>query len=268
MMGEHKSGAQLGASRREAPELRLPAVDRAIDLLELLATRPHGLTLTELSRLLKIPKSTTHYLVHTLATRGYIQRMENRRHALGFGAAGLASASMAQQNLRMLAEPTLRRVVARSRLTASISILGGAEAVIIALAKSFQDPGGGIWIGHHLDLHCTAQGKALVAWLSDEKLDTLLHNREFSHYTPNTIVSLTAFKAHLSEVRAIGYAKNNEEQVIGCRAVAAPVFDSFGNVLACVSVRGDKRLISDARFRELGSQMIHAAHDISLQISH
>src|SRR5580698_9056125 len=92
------SGAQSSTDRKR---FRLPAVDRALSLLELLANSQQGLTLSELSRKLNIPKSTTHYLIYTLATRGYVQRGTDGRHfLLGVRFADVGSSSPADLNLK------------------------------------------------------------------------------------------------------------------------------------------------------------------------
>ena len=93
-------------------DFRLPAVDRAISLFELPANSKQGLTLSEMSRKLSIPKSTMHCLIHTLATRGYVQQSADSRHyLLGLRFADLAIASLAQLNLRK----TVARGSAKSR---------------------------------------------------------------------------------------------------------------------------------------------------------
>ncbi len=265
MKGSPMPDTPIKTNSRNDGHFRLPAVDRAMSMLELLATTRDGFTLSELSRKLQIPKSTTHYLIHTLATRGYVQRTSNKRHSLGLRFADLANASTAELNLSAIASPTLRRVAARSNLTATLSILRGAEAVIICRARSFDDAAGGAWVGHHLDLHCTAQGKALIADLSEEQLNKLFVRCEFAQYTSKTIHSLTSLKKHLTEIRANGFAVNDEEQVVGVRAVAAPVVDPDGNVIACISVRGSTEQITTFRFPQLGREMIRAARELSLQ---
>ncbi len=252
---------------RDSRHFRLPAVDRAMNLLELLAVSRNGLTLSELSRKLDIPKSTAHYLIYTLSTRGYVQRTTNGRHSLGLRLTGIASQSRAEVDLSALATPFLREVAARVNLTATAAILKGAEAVIIGRANAFQDIGGGAWVGRHLDLHCTAQGKALLSGCSDEELNRLFLRRELAQYTSKTIISLDALKAQLAEVRVRGYAINDEEQVHGVRAVAAPILDPMGNVMTCISVRGSLDQIPHSRSAELGREMIRAARDIALQIS-
>ncbi len=238
-------------------DFRLPAVDRAMSLLELLADSREGLTLSEVSRQLSIPKSTTHYLIHTLATRGYVQQCaDSRRYLLGLRFADVASASLAQMNLRKTVAPYVREIASRFKLTATATVQRGAEAVIIAKAESFQDPGGGAWIGRHIDLHCTAQGKALISSLSDEKLDELFEGRELARFTPRTISSPAALKAHLALVRANGFAVNDEEQVPGVRAVAVPILNRIGAVVASVSVRGSTSQIPTHRVAALAREMI------------
>jgi len=246
---------------------RLPAVDRAMSLLELLAISREGLTLSEVSRKLSIPKSTTHYLIHTLATRGYVQRGINGRHSLGLRFADVASASTAELDLGALATPHLKQISARVNLTATISVLKGAEAVIIGKATSFQDAGGGAWVGRHLDLHCTAQGKALIAQLPEVELNKLFGRRALAQFTPKTIVSLAALKTHLAEIRSNGFAVNNEEQVYGVRAVAVPVINMLGVVVAAISLRGSSKQISLFRLPELGRELVRVSRDLSLQIS-
>ena len=247
---------------------RLPAVDRAINLFELLSESQSGLTLSQLSRKLNIPKSTAHYLLHTLYTRGYVQRGANgRRYSLGLRFADVARGDNAELSLRTLAAPYLRQIVARMNLTATLAVRRSAEAVLVARVESLQDEGGGAWVGRHVDLHCTAMGKALIAELTDEELSKLFAGRELARFTPKTIRSLSALKAHLAEVRVKGYAVNDEEMVLGIRAVGAPVVDCLGNVIASVSVRGNTHLIPTHVITQLGQEMIVVAHEISQRMS-
>jgi DNA-binding IclR family transcriptional regulator len=255
----------VGESRR----FRLPSVDRTMDLFEVLANSRGGLTLSELSRKLTIPKSTTHYLIYTLVTRGYVQRAGNGRYSLGLRFVDVASASTAGLNVGTLAMPYLRQIAARLSLTATLSVLGGCEAVIVGKATWAKggDAGGGAWVGHHIDLHCTAQGKALIAGLPDEELDKLFVGRDLAQFTHKTICSLPALKAHLAEVRANGFSVNDEEHVHGLRAIAAPVVDSQGLVIASISVRGSTDQIPSSRLWKLGGEMIRDSRDMALRLS-
>ena len=235
-----------------------------MNLFELLASSRGGLTLSELSRKLNLPKSTTHYLIYTLETRGYLQRTAEGRHALGLRFAKLAAASTAEQDFGRLAKPYLRQIALKLNLTTALTALRGAESVVIAIAAAAQSGGGGVWVGRHIDLHCTAQGKALIAFLSDDELAEIFGGREFAPFTSKTILSLSALKVHLAEVRACGFSVNDEEYFQGGqRAAAAPIRDSLGVVVAAVSVRGSsKQIPSSFACPSLARQSLRASRDL------
>jgi DNA-binding IclR family transcriptional regulator len=246
---------------------RQPAVDRAMNLFELLASSRNGLTLSELSRKLNLPKSTAHYLIYTLETRGYLQRTADGRHTLGLRFARLAAASTAEHDFGRSSKPYLRQLAARLDLTTALTALRGAESVVIAIAAAAQVGGGGTWVGRHVDLHCTAQGKALISASSEEELGEIFGGREFAPFTSKTILSLSALKAHLAEVKACGYYVNDEEYFQGVRGVAAPIFDPLGVVVAAISVRGSSRQIPGSRLAGLGHEMVRAARDLEMLLA-
>lgn len=263
-----RSQASDNPFRAASETIRVPAVDRALNLIELLASSQRGLTLSELSRKLHLPRSSAHYLVNTLATRGYIRRaLDGNHYLLGPSICSLPTVSAAEMELRTGSQGLLVEFVQRLDLTTTIAVLRGAEAVIISRAKSGRDSGGGTWLGRHIDLHCTAQGKALIAYVGDEDLDQLLKGRELLRFTPNTIVSLPELKACLAQVRSQGYAVNDEENVMGIRAVAAPIFDKPGSVAAVVSARGLTSQIPQGWCTaKLGNELIGLARSISARI--
>jgi DNA-binding IclR family transcriptional regulator len=246
---------------------RLPAVDRALSLFELLANSQTGLTLSEVSRKLHIPKSTAHYLIHTLATRGYIQHSCDGRHiSLGLRLSDLADSNRARSQLASVIAPFLREASQRLNLAAIGTVLLGAEGVIIGKYGCPNDPGGDAWAGRHIDLHCTAQGKALIAYLPESRLNELFRGREPAQFTSKTISNFAALRAHLALVREQGFAVNNEEQVLGIRAVAAPVVDRNGSVVLAITVRGSTREIPGYRIEQLGFEMIRIASEVSREL--
>lgn len=261
------STTQIGDSNLRDLQ-RVPAVERAFDLLELLVYSGKELTLSELSRRLGIPKSSTHYLVSTLASRGYLQRAKDGHHfSLGYRISEFAAASSAQSQLRATCHPYMVAIVRKLDLTALLAVLMGPEAVTIASVESTHDQGGGAWIGRHIDVHCTAQGKALIAYHSDHELQKILGKRKLSIYTPKTIASLDALKTALREVRIRGYATNDEEHVLGVRAVAAPIFDYTGTVVASLSLRALTGRMPIWGMEHVGKETASAAHEISRHLS-
>lgn len=252
---------------REVCDLRARSVDRALDVIEVLARSSEGLTLSELSRKLRIPKSATHYLIYTLLARGYLQRgVDGRHYLLGFQLVDLEHINTGEVRWRYLVTPYLRKLAHKVNLTSLASVLSDAEAVIIAKVECMTDTGGGAWLGRHLDLHCTAQGKSLIAFLSDSELEARFKDRKLGWFTSKTITSWEALRLHLAEVRRNGFAVNDEEHALGTRAVAAPIFDHLGRAPAAISVRGRIDQISDSRLSSLGAEVRTAAWEISRQI--
>ena len=248
---------------------RVPAVDRALNVIELVASSQRGLTVSEIKRKLGLPKSSAHCLINTLATRGYVRRALNGNHYfLGPSISSLPTVNAAELELRTGSLRLLQEFTLQFGLTTIIAVLRGAQAVIIARVKSPHDSSGGEWIGRHVDLHCSALGKALIAYLADEELERLLSGRELTRHTPNTISSLPELKAGLAVVRSQGYALNFEEERSGTRAVAAPIFDKPGSVAAAVCARVTASQSSQfGGFEKLGNELIGLARNISARLT-
>jgi DNA-binding IclR family transcriptional regulator len=246
----------------------VPSVERAFDLLELLVYSGKGLTLMELSRRLGIPKSSMHYLVSTLVKRGYLVRdNDGHRFSLGYRMSEFAKAPSTQSQLPRTCRPYMVALVRKFDLTSLLAVLIGIEAVTIASVESSHDRGGGTWIGRHIEVHCTAQGKALIAYYSDHELEKLFGKRKFSIYTPKTIATLDALKVALREVRDKGYAVNDEEHTLGLRAVAAPIFDYTGTVVASLSLRVPTLRLPVWNIEHIGKEVSSVAHEISRHLS-
>jgi hypothetical protein len=182
LIGGHQQVAESTISTqtrelKQRSEARAPAVTRALDLLEILGRSAQGLTLSELSRRLRIPKSTTHYLIYTLAARGYLQKIPwTRQYSLGVRAFNFTSTGIAELQLRQFLAPMIRALAERLSTGVQVSVLKGDEGMVIERVDQRLLPAG-TQPGRHFQLHCTAAGKVLTAWLSDGELERLFSNR-------------------------------------------------------------------------------------------
>ena len=245
----------------------VPAVDRAFDMLEIVGRCSHGLTLSELSRTLDIPKSTAHYIIGTLLARGYLLRTPDGRHyRLGLRVFDFAGIGTAEMQFQKVSSPHLRVLAKTLSLTVQMAVLRAGEGVIIDKADWPRDTWGGSWIGRHFDLHCTAQGKALILSLSDSELEKLFHNRGLARYTAHTVCSLDELKLGLAEARKHGFTISNEEYILGIRGIAAPVFNHVGNVIASISARGSTSEVPVWRIPAVSDEVVGAAKEISRQL--
>ena len=212
------------------------SVERAFSILEFLNSSKRGWNISEMSRKLNIPKSTTHVLVSTLDQLGYI-RQSSRRFQLSTKMFGLGRNAITANALPQIALAHLRWLVQETKLTAHVGILEKNQVVFV---QKVDGPGiikFDTYVGKCSELHCTALGKALLAFQPDERIQALLSNYVFDRFTKRTIASQAAFLNELARVRQQGYAVDDEEEELGIRCIAAPIFAS-GTVLGAVSVTG------------------------------
>lgn len=246
-----------------------PALERALSILELLARSKNGLTLSELTHHLGLPKSSTHCLLVTLERCGYLQRNEKTsRYMFGLKLVTLASLAVTRIELRERTRPFLEALVDSTQLTAHLAILDRNEAVLIEKVEPLSLLRVATWIGRRMDAHCTGVGKALIAYLPAEELDRLLRESGLPRHNDRTIASPLELKDELAQVRRRGYSLDDEEDEVGFRCIGAPVFDHRGAAIAAISVVGSTAQIRQDNLPRLASKVIQTASAISRELGY
>lgn len=217
----------------------VPAVERALNILEFLARSQHGASHSQLTRRLQLPRSTCHALLLTFERCGYLERdIKTRRYRLGSKLYTLATSSLSTLRVRDEAAPVLQKLACETGLTAQLAVLLENEAVLIDRIAPLGVPNTALGPGKRVGLHCTALGKALLAQFDDEKAVEMVRKQGFFRHNENTIVSGRKLRMVCEEIRRIGYAIEDEEEEIGLRGIGVPVLDSKGQVLAAISISG------------------------------
>jgi DNA-binding IclR family transcriptional regulator len=246
----------------------VPAIERALMLLEFLAQSKSGFSTSEISRRLGLPKSSTYLIVETLEKRGFLQKnRQNGRYYLGLKLIALSRHAIENLDLREEAKPFLRSLMQETQLVVHMAVLDGAEAMLI---DKIDAPGTGrqtSFVGRRLDVHSTGVGKALVAYISEEELALIAKVKGFPRRNDNTITTLGALKRELAQVRTLGYSMDDEEDEIGSRCIGAPVFDGNWVVVAAISVAGPAGQIPNERIPELANSVKRTAAQISAHLS-
>ena len=215
----------------------LRSVDRALLALELIAEAGE-LGVSELGRRLGVHKATASRLAATLARRGVIERDPGTdRYRLGFGLIRLAGAAMAGLDLVSAARPVLEDLAEDTRETVTLGVLSGDEVVSIDQVTGTRSIVSVSWVGKRTSLHTTSTGKVLLAAMSDAELERRLE-RPLERATPRTVTDPAELRAQLAEIRRRGWAQTLEELEDGLNAVAAPVRQADGEVVAALSVSG------------------------------
>jgi DNA-binding IclR family transcriptional regulator len=243
----------------------VPSLDRALKVLEALAASKNGLSLSELSRNLNLPRSSTHCLLITLERQGYLLRNEKSgRYLFGMKLLSLANMAISGLSLRKEARPSLRALMEATGLTVHMAILEQNEAVIIEKVESPYQMRLGTWVGKRMGVHCTAVGKALISHWPEQEIDRLIRHG-LPRYNENTIISSKKLKNNLRQVRELGYSVDDEEDTIGSRCVGAPIFDHTqkDRVIASISVAGFAAQINSQTFYALTEKVKKGAATIS-----
>ena len=244
------------------------AVERALEILETTAQRREGLTNSEISRKLGIPKSSASYILRTLVHRGYLRRdAESGRYRLGLKILSLGRDAREGLDIPDVALPYMRALVERAQMTAHLAVLDQGEAVYV---EKVEAPGFfkvNTWVGRRMHVHSTSVGKALVAWLPKPEVEELLRARGLKKRTPKTITGMARFLAELDKVRAQGYAVDDEENSLGARCVAAPIFDALGGVSAALGLSGTLTQINEENMPRIVDALKEAARRISRQLA-
>ena len=244
------------------------AVERALNILEAAANRRDGLTNSEISHKLGIPKSSASYILRTLERRGYLRRdVENGRYRLGLKILSLGGDARANLDLAEVALPFMQALQERIHLTIHLAVLDQGEAVYI---EKVEAPGFfkvNTWVGRRMFLHSTSVGKCLLAWLPKPEVETLLRQQGMKKRTPKTISSVPKLLADLERVRDQGHAIDDEENSLGARCVGAPIFDAMGTVTASLGVSGTLTQMDEANLPRIMDALKETARRISRQVS-
>ena len=243
---------------------RVFSVEKAIRLLDCFWQERSALSLRELEQMTGWAKSTIHGLLASMLDSGVIeQNSTDGKYRLGYHLFELGSAVSQSWDLPQLCAPYLQELVDRFGESAYLARLSGNE-LILALCE--EPHGGGFRIvsepGTRLPLHCSCQGKAILAQQSSYEAQRLLRRRELRKYTPYTVTREEELLKQLEQVRRDGVAYETEEYKLGLKSVAAPIFDQGGrcsHAIAMICMAS----VGEAEFREMASAVSQTAQTIT-----
>ena len=252
---------------RDDGTANLQSVSRAIRALELIA-EAGALGVTELGRALDVHKATASRLIATLAERGLLERDPvTEKYRLGFGLIRLAGAAMAGLDLVRTAHPILEDLAERTRETVNVGVLSGDAVVYVDQVAGTRSIVSVNWVGQRTPLHCTSNGKVLLAFMREDARDRLLAE-PLPRLTPRTITDPERLRAQLTEIRARGYAQTMDELEEGLNAVAAPIRGMNGDLLAALSVSGPAFRMRGVDLPRIGRATAEAAAVVSRRLGH
>ncbi|MGB9594124.1 MAG: IclR family transcriptional regulator [Anaerolineae bacterium] len=254
------------ANRRD-PSVQ--SVERAIAILQAFSRERPERGVSELARELGVHKSTVYRLLATLERRGLVARNpETERYRLGLELLTLAAQVVEHMDVREIARPHLRDLSERCQETVNLAVLHEGQVMDL---EQFAPPVRSVknigWVGRRMPPHCTAAGKVLLAHLPPDKLERFLQSH-LDRLTPRTITDPARLREELDRVRAQGYATAEEELEDGLNALAAPIHDHTGAVVAAVSLAGPAFRVPPVVFPQLAALLLETCARISAELGY
>lgn len=262
----HANGSTAASVTSTEPDSQAPALQRGLAVLEFLAGREEGATLSEISAALGLSPASCFRLTGVLEDSGYVLREDaSRRFRLS---RKLLLLGQPQHEGRSLVEsclPAMREVLALTGETVQLCCLAEHECVMIEQLPSTHPFKYIVDLGSRPPIHCCAPGKAMLAHLDEAALNATLDTVTFTAHTPRTLASREAFVESFAKIRERGFAVDQGEHFEGIHCVAAPLLDRHGHPVAAITIAGPSSRIQARRFTELGRIMKQAAAQAALR---
>lgn len=240
------------------------SVDRAVTVLEILARRG-DCGVTDIALELGVHKSTAFRLVASLEAHGLVEQTVQRgKYRLGVGVIRLAGATSARLDVVQEARAVCRRLAADTGETVNVAVLSDRSALSLDQVAGTSALQPHIWAGQRVPLHATSTGKVLLAALDGAALEHVLDT--LTGYTEATITSPQRLHEELERVRREGYAVAVDELQLGLTAVAAPIRNPHGDVIASLSVSGPTFRLTGERLCDTVPAVLGSAAEVSRRL--
>jgi DNA-binding IclR family transcriptional regulator len=244
------------------------SVDRAVSVLEMLA-RLGEAGVTDLATDIGVHKSTVSRLLAALEEHELVEQAHERgKYRLGFGILRLANAVSGQLDITQQGREICERLAVEVGETVNIAVLRSHYAVNVEQARGPTSIGTHNWVGELTPLHATSSGKILLTSMSADARRELLTEAGLARYTEHTITAMDDLDRLLATIVRDGYAISVEELEKGLTAVAAPICDHTGTVIAALSVSGPVYRLTEDRARELAPAVVSAAASVAERMGH
>jgi DNA-binding IclR family transcriptional regulator len=239
------------------------AVERAADLLELLAQRTSA-SVMELAEASDLSGSAVHRILTALTRKGLIEQdPASERYTLSWGVLKLARALVNRDQLRTVALPHMTRLRDLTGETVTLYVRSGSERICLEQVEGTHEIRYRAEIGRSLPLYAGASGLALLAQLSPDELANYVRATKLSRLTPDTITARAELERTLADIRRRGYANASNDRLSGLAGLSAPVFDGAGRATAVLTIAGPANRLAGPDASSWATALLEAADEVS-----
>ncbi|MDR2304109.1 MAG: IclR family transcriptional regulator [Treponema sp.] len=210
--------------------------------------RGGGVSLIELSDKAKLNKNTAFQLLSTLLVLGYVEfNPKNKRYIIGYNALYIAEIGDYYGKTGQKWQPLLEELVRKTNETSHIAVLSGGKVRFIAKREASINYRVNTNLAELMSIHCSAVGKALIAFLPEDKRDFIIDTYiDYCVLAKNTITAREALIENLNKYRSLGFAVDDEESFDGVVCVAAPIYNIRGSVIASIGLSAPAVRVKDS----------------------
>lgn len=250
--------------KKSVDNYRVPNLEKGLSILEYLSINSKGKSLQEIRSDLKISQTTTYRMLNTLVRLGYLfYDDDTKKYTISKKMLNLGFRSLNEHNLLETVLPHLRELRDQVKETACFGVLGDKKGVFIEQAQGSHAFHFVLSPGKLFDLHCSAPGKAIMAFLPDTVRKRYLAQMDYTIYNDRTITNEADYLKELDKVRNLRYAMDNEEEMSGVICVGAPIFNYTGFPCGAIWVSGPKDRLTTEVFDLTVKSVKQIAQDIS-----
>lgn len=245
---------------------RVKTADRVFDILRVIKNQD-GAGVTDIAEELDLAKSTVHQYLYTLKDREYIVK-RGSRYDISLKFFEYGRFVRGRYKVLTVAEPTLQQLASETGEVAWLIVEEQGYAIYLSNELGEQAVQTHAEVGKREYIHCLASGKAMLAYMSEDRLYEIIERHGLPKKTDDTITDPETLFKNLDEIRDRGYSFNREEAASRVTAIAAPILDDDDSVLGSICVSGPSR-----RIRKKESQMdipelvVEAADEIELKLT-
>jgi DNA-binding IclR family transcriptional regulator len=238
---------------------RTTSVAKALAVLESIG-EARSKSLTEISRAVRLPKSTLLRLIGVLVSTGFVRRTAHGEYAVTLKMWRIGCNAINSENVRDEVIPVLRKLVERTGETTHYCVYENGHSIYVEKVDGLHPIRAYTSVGGRSPAYATATGKALLAWRDEAEIAEVA--RQSERWTDKTHVGVKAILRHAAEIRNTGYAVNRGEWRESVWGIAAPVFDRYGKVIAAVGISGPRERV-EPNVEEYAKHVCSAAREVS-----
>ena len=245
-------------------QTKVNSIIKCLRILESFTSAQSELSLTQLSKILKMPKSTLLNMIRTLESAGYLYRVNNsQNYQLGFKLMELSYNVRSSLSVVQFAIPYMEELLAYTNET--IYLTTPMNGRVLYLECVYPNRRAVLYStnGRTQPMHCTGCGKAMLSYMNESEIDAIIAKWGLPHRTPNTLTEPRELKKALAKYRELGYAIDNEEDSHNVRCIGMAIRNTEGEVAGALSISGSLLTMTDDKILDYAKILSGACNSLS-----